>query len=251
MRLGSELIEYTALMGEKKINRTLRSKAILGFAGGALIALGFLACIRIGAAFQGNLQGIGSFLGASVFPVGLIIIIIAGGELFTGNIMVVSMAFFDKKVTIKEMLVNWVQILLFNAVGAIFVAYFLAYLTGLLTEGIFLEQTLRLAEVRVNQTFIQAFLSGIGCNWFVSMAVYLSYASKDTAGKVLAAWFPVMTFVLIGFQHSVANLFLLPLAVFLESFSWLDVIMNAIPVILGNIIGGAIFVSALYYYSKD
>ena len=251
MRLGNELIEYTSLMGVAKVNKKFKSKAILGFAGGALIALGFLACIRISALFQGDLQGVGTFLGASIFPIGLIIIILAGGELFTGNIMVVSMSFYDKKVSFKQMSINWLQIFAFNAVGAIFVAYFLAYSTALLTEGVFLEKVVRLADLKINQTFIQALLSAIGCNWFVSMGVYLSYTSKSISGKILAAWFHVMTFIVVGFQHSVANLFLLPLAVFVGAYGWADVLMNAIPVVIGNIIGGAVFVSALYYYSNE
>lgn len=251
MRLGNELVEYTAYIGYKKVHKPLKTKAILGFAGGALIASGYLAYIRITAPFQGDFAGFGTFIGASVFPIGLIIIVLAGGELLTGNIMAVAMAYFDKKVSVKELFSNWLQILIANAVGAIFVAYFLGHLTGLTSEGIYMEQTIRLAEGKVHHTFLEAFLSSIGCNWFVGMAVYLSYASKDMAGKILATWFPVMIFVLIGFQHSIANLFLIPAAIFNGALGWDAVIINAIPVVLGNIVGGAGLVSAIYYYTND
>lgn len=173
----------------------------------------------------------------------------AGGELITGNMMAVSTAWFAKKVSFRELLVNWVTITLANMVGALFVAYFFGHYLGLTSSGAYLNQVLSLAEHKVAATWLQAIISGIGCNWFVGLALWLCYGAKDAAGKLLGIWFPVMIFVAIGFQHSVANAFIIPAAIFEGGVQWGDFFCNFIFVYLGNIIGGAIFVSGFYYLS--
>ena len=100
---------------------------------------------------------------------------------------------------------------------------------------------------RISYGFLQAFISGIGCNWLVALAVWLSYASDTMSGKVLGIWFPTMAFVAIGFQHVVANMFLIPAAIFEGHYSWGQYVMNFIPVWLGNLTGGALFVAAAYW----
>jgi formate/nitrite transporter len=106
------------------------------------------------------------------------------------------------------------------------------------------------AEGAKSLTWMQAFLRAIGCNWLVCLAVWLSVASDDIVGKVLGIWFPIMAFVTIGFEHSVANMFFIPLGIFLGAeVSWAQLfINNLIPVTLGNIVGGAIFVAMIYWY---
>src|SRR5699024_7193090 len=117
-----------------------------------------------------------------------------------GNMMAVSIAFMDKKVSFMQLVKNWVIITIANMIGAIFVAYFFGHLVGLTSSGVYLDQVVSLAEHKVDATWIQAIGSGIGCNWFVGLALWLSYGAKDAAGKVLTIWFPVMIFVAIGFQ---------------------------------------------------
>lgn len=151
--------------------------------------------------------------------------------------------------TLKELISNWGVITLANIVGAIFVAYFFGHFVGLTHTGVFQEQVINVAQHKVESSFFQAFVSGIGCNWFVGLALWLGYGAKDTAGKILGIWFPVMVFVAIGFQHSVANAFVIPAAIFESSGTWLDFIQNFIPVYLGNIVGGSAFVSGFYYLS--
>lgn len=103
-----------------------------------------------------------------------------------------------------------------------------------------------MAGHKLDDSFLQAFLSGIGCNWLVALAVWLSYGSDQMSGKILGIWFPTMAFVAIGFQHVVANMFLIPAAIFEGYYSWGQYFMNFIPVWLGNFVGGSLFVAAAY-----
>jgi len=244
-----EILSISIENGQKKIQKPLVAKLILGFIGGAMISLGYLAYVRVSASIPADLASVQALVGAAVFPIGLIVILMAGGELITGNMMAVSTAWFAKKVSFRELLVNWVTITLANMVGALFVAYFFGHCLGLTSSGAYLNQALSLAEHKVAATWLQAIISGIGCNWFVGLALWLCYGAKDAAGKLLGIWFPVMIFVAIGFQHSVANAFIIPAAIFEGGVQWGDFFRNFIFVYLGNIIGGAIFVSGFYYLS--
>ncbi|EGO9002601.1 formate-nitrite transporter [Enterococcus faecalis] len=244
-----EILSISIENGQRKIQKPLVAKLILGFIGGAMISLGYLAYVRVSASIPADLASVQALVGAAVFPIGLIVILMAGGELITGNMMAVSTAWFAKKVSFRELLVNWVTITLANIVGALFVAYFFGHYLGLTTSGVYLNQVLSLAEHKVAATWLQAIISGIGCNWFVGLALWLCYGAKDAAGKVLGIWFPVMIFVAIGFQHSVANAFIIPAAIFEGGVQWGAFFRNFIFVYLGNIIGGAIFVSGFYYLS--
>ncbi|EPF4360396.1 formate/nitrite transporter family protein [Enterococcus faecalis] len=249
MYTPDEILSISIENGQKKIQKPLVAKLILGFIGGAMISLGYLAYVRVSASIPADLASVQALVGAAVFPIGLIVILMAGGELITGNMMAVSTAWFAKKVSFRELLVNWVTITLANMVGALFVAYFFGHYLGLTSSGAYLIQVLSLAEHKVAATWLQAIISGIGCNWFVGLALWLCYGAKDAAGKLLGIWFPVMIFVAIGFQHSVANAFIIPAAIFEGGVQWGDFFRNFVFVYLGNIIGGAIFVSGFYYLS--
>lgn len=242
-----EIAQLVVKTSQKKIHKSLLEKLILGFIGGAMISLGYLAYIRVISSVAHELGSLASFIGACVFPIGLIVILLAGGELITGNMMVVSFGVMAGKVKMQELLKNWVVITLANLVGAIFVAYVFGHLVGLTASGVYLNETIAVAEAKVNAGFGQAFLSGIGCNWFVGLALWLCYGAKDGAGKILGTWFPVMAFVAIGFQHSVANMFVIPAAIFEGAVSWGAFFSNVVSVYLGNIVGAVVFVSLFYY----
>ncbi|MCU9533782.1 formate/nitrite transporter family protein [Streptococcus sp. CSL10205-OR2] len=247
METPEVILEKTITIGTHKIHKTFLQKAILGFIGGAMISLGYLLYVRVAASGIESLGTFSGFVGASVFPIGLIVILLAGGELITGNMMAVSAAFIAKKISIKDLLNNWFVITLFNVIGAVFVAYVFGHLVGLTTTGHFQIEVIEVAHAKLAASPLQAFLSGIGCNWFVGIALWLCYGAKDSIGKIVGIWFPVMTFVAIGFQHSVANAFIIPAAIFEGAASWSDFLSNFTFVYLGNIIGGAIFVSLFYY----
>lgn len=247
-----EILEKTIHIGEHKIHKTFQQKAILAFIGGAMISLGYLLYVRVVAAGLETVGPLASFIGACTFPIGLIVILLAGGELITGNMMAVSAAFFAKKITLSDVLKNWLVVTIFNVIGAIFVAYFFGHVVGLTASGHYLTETLEVAHAKLAATPLQEMISGIGCNWFVGLALWLCYGAKDSAGKILGVWFPVMAFVAIGFQHSVANAFILPAAIFEGGATWLEFLENFTFVYLGNIIGGAVFVALFYYqvYAK-
>lgn len=244
-----QIADITIVNGTKKASFPIQKALILGFLAGAFISLGYLLAIRVTAPLTGDLAGIGTIMSASVFPIGLILTLIAGGELLTGNMMAVPLARMAKKVTMKQLVVNWSLITVSNFLGAIFVAYFFGHIVGLTETGPYLEKTVSIAEHKLHASFLQAFVSGIGCNWLVSAAVWCSYGSNDLVGKVFGIWFPTMTFVAIGFQHVVANMFVIPAAIFAGHFTWVEYFQNFVPVYLGNAVGGVVFVSMAYWFA--
>lgn len=248
-----QIAEITVENGVKKTKNPLLSVLILGFLAGAFISLGFLLDIRVIAGAPASWGGIAGFIGAAVFPIGLILTLLAGGELLTGNMMAVSLAKISGRISWGAWIKNLSLVTISNFAGALFVAYFFGHVTGLTSDGIYLEKLVAMAEHKLHDGFLAAFISGIGCNWLVALAVWLSYGSDQMSGKILGIWFPTMAFVAIGFQHVVANMFLIPAAIFEGYFSWGDYIANFVPVWLGNLTGGAVFVALAYWavYLKD
>ncbi|WP_210366577.1 formate/nitrite transporter family protein [Bacillus sp. REN3] len=235
--------------GMNKSSMPVKNMLALGFLGGAFIAIGYLLDIRVIANLPDDWGSFGTFLGASVFPLGLILILLAGGELLTGNMTAISIASLAKKVTVQKLLYNWFWITISNFIGALFVAYVFGHIVGLTETGPYLDKTVSVAGSKLDDGFWAAFFSGIGCNWLVGLAVWLSYGASEMSGKILAIWFPIMGFVAIGFQHVVANMFVIPAAIFAGHYSWGDYFTNFVPVYLGNAVGGGIFVGAIYWFS--
>ncbi|MDP4083927.1 MAG: formate/nitrite transporter family protein [Bacillota bacterium] len=244
-----QITKLSVETGIKKANLPFGTMIILGFLGGAFIAIGYLLDIRVTANLPKDWGTFGTFLGASVFPLGLILIILAGAELLTGNMMAVSMAFFAGKVSFGKLIINWFWITVSNFVGAVFVAYVFGHLAGLTSDGPFLTKTVAIAEGKLLEGFGPTFFSAIGCNWLVGLALWLAYGSEDMSGKILSIWFPIMGFVAIGFQHVVANMFVIPAAIFAGQLNWGDYVRNFIPVFLGNAVGGSMFVSLIYWFA--
>ncbi|HEY4390259.1 MAG TPA: formate/nitrite transporter family protein [Paenibacillus sp.] len=242
-----QIAEVTVENGMKKARNRLSTVFVLGFLGGAFIALGYLLNIRVIAGAPKEWGSIATFIGASVFPIGLILVLLAGGELLTGNMMAVPLARLSKKISTWETVNNLILITVSNFAGAIFVAYFFGHIVGLTETGVYLETVVDLAGHKLDATFMQAFISGVGCNWLVALAVWLSYGADNMSGKILGIWFPTMSFVAIGFQHVVANMFLIPAAIFAGYYSWGQYFMNFVPVWLGNLVGGVVFVATAYW----
>lgn len=163
--------------------------------------------------------------------------------------MVMTLGFMQKKTTFAEVWFNWIVVFVTNAIGGIIVAYFFRHIVGL-TEGQFLEKTLAVAQSKTLETPLVAFISGIGCNIFVCLAVYLGAMGKTYLGKMFGLWFPVMVFVVCSFQHVVANAFIIPAAIFSNesSIQWLDFFKNTIFVFLGNVAGGSLFFAVPLMY---
>lgn len=242
-----EIKEIAVNAGTAKANSTLLKMLILGFFGGAFIAFGFLLDIRVMGTMPAEWGSFATFIGAAVFPIGLVLVLLAGADLITGNMMTVAMALFDRKIGFGKLVYNWIIVTLANLVGALFVAFFFGHFLGL-TEGDFAAKTMAIATGKVDATFLQTFVSGIGCNWLVCLAVWLCFGAQDFVGKILGIWFPVMAFVTIGFQHVVANMFVIPAGIFAGAdVTWGEFASNLAPAFLGNVVGGAIFVGLAYY----
>ena len=228
---------------------------LLSFLAGAYIAFGGLLAevANAGMVAAGLPIGLSKFVFGAVFPVGLIIVVIAGSELFTGNVMFMTIGVLDGSASVGGLCKNWVTSWIFNFVGAVFVAFVLAYMSGVINADPAISAgAMKVASGKVALGWDQAFYRAIGCNWLVCLAVWLANASDDVIGKIFGIWFPIMAFVTIGFEHSVANMFFIPLGIFLgaEGVNWTNMIVNnLIPVTLGNIVGGAIFVGCIYWYT--
>ncbi len=243
-----EIAHKTVENGIKKANMPILNQVLLGFLAGAFIAFGFLLDIRVTAGMPANIWGaLPSFIGGAVFPVGLVLVVIAGGELLTGNMMAVAMAWYSKKIGFGKLINNWFWVLISNFIGSIFVAYFFGHVVGLTEAAPFLDKTVAIAQAKAGEPWWPTFVSAIGCNWLVCLAVWLAYGADDVIGKIFGIWFPIMAFVAIGFQHVVANMFVIPAAIFSGHATWGNYFANFFPVLLGNIVGGAIFVGLIYW----
>lgn len=253
-------------IAELKESAPLSNLIILSFLAGAYIAFGGLLAevVTGGLAAAGAPPGIVKLLFGAVFPVGLMLVVIAGSELFTGNCMYMPMGLLKGKASVGGLARNWIVSWIFNLVGALFVAYCLAYLSGILAVDPWAAGAMTVAKTKAlggakfiaagksvsSLTWMQVFWRAIGCNWLVCLAVYLAIASDDIIGKIFGIWFPIFAFVATGFEHVVANMFFIPMGIFLGGVTWSQFfINNMIPATIGNIIGGAIFVGAIYWFT--
>jgi formate/nitrite transporter len=211
---------------------------------GAFIALGAAGFTAV---LAGTTPGFGParLLGGIVFSTGLILVVVAGAELFTGNTLIV-MARVDGRVSTAALLRNWAYAFTGNLIGALSVVL-LMYLSGLL-EGPKGDTARSIAEAKVALGPMEAFTRGILCNMLVCLAVWVSFAARGVADKILGIVFPISAFVLLGYEHSIANMYLIPMGwalganVTLASF-----LGNLVPVTLGNIVGGAGGVALTYW----
>lgn len=235
---------------------------LLGILAGAFIAFGAEASSL--AAHNVTQVGIQRLIMGCVFPVGLIMVVLLGTELFTGNCMMIA-AVADKRVKFAMLLRNWVVVYLGNLVGAALIVL-LVSATGQLgysSNGLAVL-TIKIAAVKTGLSFGAAFAGGILCNVLVCVAVLLAMASKSIIGKIAGIWFPIMAFVLSGFEHSVANMYYIPAGIFasmnpayaaaaqeagvnMADLNALGFLGNIVPVTLGNIVGGAAIALVMWF----
>lgn len=187
------------------------------------------------------------FIRASVFPVGLMLIMLVGGELYTGNCLM-TFALLQKKIKAYDYIKSLVQVLIGNLIGALIVVG-LIYFGRVYNNHTLSETIVKIANSKLSLTFTEALTRGILCNILVSLGVWFATTAKDTTGKLLGCWFPVMLFVLTGYEHVVANMFYLPMAALYDSAITIPQILinNFLPVAIGNFIGGGILVPVVYY----
>lgn len=263
-----EITESYSDIGVKKVNSSFLKLFILGILAGAFIA--FASEGSNTAIHTIESVGIGKALAGALFSTGLMLVLVAGGELFTGNCLIV-ISCIEKKASWVGMLRNWLIVYAGNFVGSVLLAWFILQSGQLnFSAGMLGGFTIKTAAYKTGLSFTNAFYMGILCNWLVCLAVWMSYGAKDIAGKLLAIFFPIWLFITSGFEHSVANMYYISAGIFAKSnpqwvemaiklgaapdkiaaLSWNSfLIHNLIPVTLGNIVGGSVFVGIAYWLS--
>lgn len=240
----SEVVNSTINIGIKKSKLPVSDCLLLGILAGVFIGLGGLGNILVTQTLGGIDVGLAKLVGASVFPIGLMLVVICGAELFTGNNLM-TLALLNKKINISGLMKNWVLVYVGNFIGSV-ILVLLVFYSGVIT-GDAISKAITIAESKVALTIWQMVLRGVLCNILVTLAVWMSTASQDIISKIFACWFPIMLFVLCGFEHSVANMFFIPLGMILGAKVTIGYfLINLLFVTIGNIIGGAIIIPFIY-----
>jgi len=255
-------------IGVKKGNMDIISMFMLALLAGAFISMGAIFCTTVVTGIADKVGfGLTKAIGGLVFCLGLILVIVAGAELFTGNSLLV-MAAASKKLPISKLLTNWVVVYIGNFMGSILTAYFiLLTLQYTAANGAVGATALKIANATCGLDSVPALARGVYCNALVCAAVWLSFSCHSTTDKILAILFPISAFVACGFEHCVANMYFIPIGLFIKSsaapefwagigktaadyssLTWANMIVrNLIPVTIGNVIGGGVFVGGLYW----
>ena len=243
-------------IGVAKARLPLLSMLMLSVLAGAFIGLGALYFVLVRSdpslGFAAR-----QVLGGLVFSLGLILVVIAGAELFTGNNLL-AMAWADGRISTRELLRNWVTVCIGNFIGAAGLAL-LVFLSRHpeMNNGAIAKEYVAIAAAKIAMPFWTALFKGMLCNVLVCMAVWMALAGRSVVDKVVAIVFPISAFVAAGFEHSIANMYLIPLAMLLQgidgvgatagAITWAGFFSNLVPVIMGNILGGSVLVGLVYY----
>ena len=244
---------------------------VLAIAAGALIAFGAQVSLTVMTGTEQLSWGLAKLVGAMTFATGLMMVVLTGAELFTGNVMM-SFAVIEKKTSFMKLLRNWSIVYLGNFVGSIILAA-LIYFSGCSHNSHEALGVMGLATAysKASLPLVEAFTRGILCNWLVCLAIWMASSSRHVIGKIFAIFFPIMTFVASGYEHSIANMYFLTNGLFLKHtpavvaasgltadqlshFTWQTCLFNnLIPVTLGNIVGAMVFVVLLFWtaYLRD
>lgn len=261
-----EILEKVSDSGIAKAEGKTLRLLIWALLAGAYIAFGAQASqmVSFNLLADPDSLGVGRLVSAAVFPVGLMMVVLCGAELFTGNCLMI-IGVLDRKIRISGMLRNWVLVYLGNFLGALLVVALMKS-TGLWETGSGLlgASVIKTAQAKVQLSFGQAFVRGILCNWLVCLAVWMSTGARETVSKIFAIWFCIGLFVISGFEHSIANMYFIPAGIAAAADSGLaqlagcDVsvltvgnflVKNLLPVTLGNILGGGLFIGMVYWFT--
>lgn len=238
LKTFAQAAEDYCAAAEKRVTQSLPRLLLLGALAGAFIAFAGVAA-SIGGALGGKLAS------ATIFPIGLTMVLLAGSELFTGNCLFL-MPLLRRNITAGHMLRNWVAVYLGNLLGSVAVAFLVVQCGAL--DGI-AEAAVAAALTKAALPFGVALLRGVLCNFLVCLAVWMAFCAQSAGGKVVSLFGPIFLFVLCGFEHSVANMYYIPAGIFLAEngeVTWLSLWQNLLPVTLGNMVGGCGLGGILY-----
>ncbi|NHC21626.1 formate/nitrite transporter family protein [Nocardioides sp. IC4_145] len=260
-REPQETAAVAATTGAKKVHRSWDRVLVSSFLAGAYIAFGGMVAITVSSGLDPATWGtLPTLFTGAAFTLGLVLVVIAGSDLATGNMMLVPLGALDGKLSVGDVARNLTLVLLGNLLGALFVAFFLAVETGVIgsagadpgsAAAMTFDRLAGIAEGKATgHSAWETFLRAVGCNWLVCLAVWMSLAATSVAGKILAVFFPIMAFVAMGFDHVVANMFFLPAAIFagVPGLGWGDVLVNWLLAGAGNLVGAVVFVATSYWY---
>jgi formate/nitrite transporter len=256
-----ETAEFAVRSGTAKATLPPAKALVGGFLAGAYIAFGGLLAIVASAGLKPDTWGgLITLVTGVTFSLGLVLTIVGGAELLTGNMMLLPIALLRRQITAARLVANWIWVLIGNLIGALFVAYVLADRTGVIGTATSKAGTsaasnfARLASITVGKAVTesdaQVFFRAVGCNWLVCLAVWLGLAATDVAGKILGIVLPITAFVALGFDHVVANMFFLPLAMWqhVPGVSFEHLLSNLVLALVGNAVGAGLFVAGAYWY---
>lgn len=252
----AEITEAASVAGANKARLTSSSTSRLlvsACLAGAYIALGGILSMTLGFGFPGATAenpALQKILSGAAFPIGLILVVVLGAELFTGNNAVLIPSMMQRKHGLTLTLRNWTLVYIGNLIGALTFTYFMVYSCGLTAADPWHSAAIRVAEAKVAMPWGMVFLKGIGANWCVCLAVWLALSGKTLIEKAIGCWLTVMAFVVLGYEHCIANMFFIPLGMMegADVTVMQSIIANFIPSTLGNIAGGALLVGAVNGY---
>lgn len=246
--------ELVSRIGCKKAHMRLDKLFINSCITGPLLGFGCAVMTSTEAApwYQENAPGLIRTISATFFPIGLVMIVLSGSDLFTSNIMFMTVAFLNRRVTLVDLLKSWVISYLGNLAGMLFFVAIVTGYGGVFEMAAYRTATINFATMKVlTPQWHQIMLRAIGANWLVCFAVFISISSRDIVSKIAAIWFPTLTFVALGLDHVIANMFFIPNAIWYghpDIGVGLYIWKSLIPTTIGNIIGGGLFVAATYWY---
>lgn len=240
-----EVINQAIVNGQNKASCRLNRLIVLSILAGAYIALGGALSLITGFGFPCSGPALQKIVSGCVFPIGLILIVVLGGELFTGNNAMLIPAFMNKSYGFGSVVKNWTIVYIGNFIGAIGFAWLFVKLPGLTDPEPYSSAIINMAQNKVSMDWLPVFLRGIGANWCVCLALWLAMSGHSLIEKMAGCWLPVMAFVALGYEHSIANMFFIPLGMMqgADVTAGAMIVNNLIPATLGNIVGGALFVA--------
>lgn len=260
----AEIARNYVAIGKGKVNTPVLKMFILAILAGSFIGLGGVGAATAAVGVQP--ASVGKLISGCIFPGGLTMVLMAGSELFTGNCLL-TIPLLEKEITLKGMLKNWVVVYFGNMIGGFLVAAGIVYSNQIsMFDNGMAVSVISTAAAKCTLSFGEAFLRGIFCNYLVCLAVWVAFAAKDVAGKILGLFFPILIFVICGFEHCVANMYYISAGLFAKGIpvyaqaaaqAGVDInvinwgnffVTNLIPVTLGNIVGGGICVGLVYWF---
>ncbi|MDE6491352.1 MAG: formate/nitrite transporter family protein [Muribaculaceae bacterium] len=256
VKTPAEVIAAAEKIGCAKVKTSsgnYRRLALLSVMAGIYIAFGGILSLTVGFGFPGVTAAnpaMQKLLSGAMFPIGLILVVVLGAELFTGNNALLIPSLMKGKYSAGAVLKNWLLVYFGNFAGALAFTYLMVYMCGLTASDPYRSAIIGIAQAKVAMPWSTVFLKGIGANWCVCLAVWLALSGHNLLEKMAGCWLPVMAFVALGYEHCIANMFFIPAGMLEGADVSIGqfVSANLIPATLGNIVGGALLVGCVHAY---